>query len=549
MKKKSRLFISLILGLTTVFYTSCDKDFNSLGSDLVGEDYMGVGKHLVNTGIQSGYFKTGAVATNGLTINNLGVFENPIVGTSEYHFATQVSLENYGLTIGDTPVIDSVYLYLPYFSTLQSAQANGQNVYTLDSIAGSGFFDLKVFESNYYMAASDPNTADGVRRYYSNDKQNFDNNIGSAILNSSSNTAQNTNFKFSNEEIYVFKRNENGELLNADNSIIAETAPFEQKVVIETFKPGMWLDLDKSYFQTKILNAAASDLANQQNFINYFRGLYFNVTKNTASAGVLGTLDFTKGYIQINYKFKDSNGDLIREKVKINLAGQSASLIENNYNMLPQNAADKLVVAGGGKGSSPTSTDGYIAYIDLFGADAGNGIPYEIDYLKNQNWLINEANVTIYVDRSAVGANANYEPQRLFLYDINNNSVIEDYLLDTSTNTTDAKRNKGIYNGILVKKDGQGLYYKFRITEYVKSLISAQTPMSDSKHKYRLGLSVTESITLGTFNYLLDNLNPLSVSQIPTASVMSSAGTVLHGANASDPEKKIKFEVYYTNPN
>lgn len=548
MKKKLRLFTSLILALTAISLTSCDNEFNSLGADLVGEDYMDVNKHVVTSNIQAGYLKTGVVATNGLLVNNLGVLENPNLGTSEYHFVTQVTLDSYAPTIGDSPVIDSVFLYIPYFSNLESTQTNGQKVYTLDSIKGSGTFDLKVFESNYYMTSFDPNSTDGSRLYYSNDKPKFDSNLASNKLNTSTDLSQNEKFKFSNKEIYIFKRNDNGELLDAEDNIIQESDPFDKKVVLETFAPGMWLDLDKNYFQTKILNSSSDNLSSFQSFVNYFRGVYFNVTKDPSSNGALGTLNFSEGYIQVNYKYQDVDGTPIRSSIKINLSGQTVNLIENAYSKLPQNLSDKLIVVGGGKGSSSTSTDGFITYIDLFGPDAGNGIPFEIDYLTNKNWLINEANVTIYVDRSLV-TNTDYEPQRLFLYDINNTSVLVDYTNDTSSNTTDAKKNKSIYGGILVSKDEKGFYYKFRITEYVKALIKSQTPLSDVKNKYRLGLSVTETISVGTFNYLLNELTPLPVKQIPTGSVFSSLGTVLHGPNASNEEERIKFEVYYTNPN
>ena len=548
MKKKSGLFTRLFLTLASIWFVSCDKDFNSLGSDLVNEDYMEVNRYSTTDGITAGYLQTGAVATNKLALNNLGVFKNPILGTSEYHFVTQLSLEQYAPDFGQDPVIDSVFMYVPYFAKLASTQSNGLNVYTLDSIKGTGTFDLKVYENNYFLSSVDPNAADGVRRYFSNDKPNFDSNKG-AILNTSTDVSQNSQFKFSNSQITIFKRNENGELLNSEGNVIPESAPLDQKVVLETFAPGMWLDLDKTYFQSKLLNATPTDLSGFQNFSNYFRGLYFNVAQDPSSDGALGTLDFSKGYIQVNYSYKNVNGETFKNTLKITFTGETVNLIENDYANLPQTATDKLLVVGGGKGSNATSTAGFISYIDLFGSDAGNGIPYQIDYLTNQNWLINEASVTLFVDQAFVGNNLAYEPQRLFLYDLNNSSLLLDYSNDTSSNTSDPKKNKGIYSGILVKKDDKGYYYKFRITEYVKGLISTQTPLSDPTNRYRLGLAVTEAIGLSTFTPLLNDLAPLKVNQIPTGSVISPLGTVLHSSNASDADQKIKFEIYYTNPN
>ncbi|UYW01165.1 DUF4270 domain-containing protein [Flavobacterium agricola] len=548
MKKKSGLLARFMLAFASIWLVSCDKDFNSLGADLVNDDFMDVAVYSNTSGIESGYLKTGAVATNKLALNNLGAFTHPTLGNSEYHFVTQLALDQYSPDLGQEPTIDSVYMYVPYFSKLASTETSGRRIYTLDSIKGTGTFDLKVYENNYYLSSIDPNATDGVRRYYSNDKPNFDSNKG-AVLNTSTNLVQNAQFKFDNSEIALFKRNENGELLNSEGNVISESAPYDQKVVLERFEPGMWLDLDKTYFQNKIFNTNSSNLSSFQSFSNYFRGLYFNVTQDPANQGALATLDFSKGYIQINYSYKNENGDVFKNTLKMTFTGETVSLIENQYTNLPQTSTDKLLVVGGGKGSGATSTDGYITYIDLFGKDAGNGIPEQIDILTNYNWLINEANVTIYVDQDFIGADPKYVPQRLFLYDLNNSSVLVDYSNDTSSNTSDPKKNKGVYSGLLVKSDDNGYYYKFRITEYVKGLIKSQTPMLDAKNKYRLGLSVTEAISLATFTPLLNELAPLTVKQIPTGSVISPLGTVLHGANTAQTDKKIKFEVYYTNPN
>lgn len=550
MKKKSWLLASAFVALASLFMQSCDDDFNSIGSDMVDEDYMDFDKYS-STDIESGYFHSGAVATNNLAVNTLGSYTNPILGQSQYHYATQLSLDEYAPTIGNNPQIDSVFLYVPYFSKFVSNNSNGQKEYKLDSIyGGEGKFDLKIYENGYYIGAIDPNSETGARTYYSDDNTLFDSQKIGSPLNSSSVSSQNTEFSFNKNEIYLFKKNEQGELVDSEGNVLPNDADFEDKVVKETFAPGMWLDLNTAFFQQKILNTASSNLENQAAFINYFRGLYFNVSQSGSDAGALATMDFTKGYIQINYKADSEADATIRESktLKINLTGQTINLIENQYT-IPQQSVENLYVVGGGKGSNSSSSDAYVSYIDVFGADLdANGIPDKLDYLTDQNWLINEANVTIYVDRAAVGAN-NPEPERLFLYDLNNSSVLVDYSNDTSTNTSDTKKNKGIYNGILVSQDGQGLYYKFRITEYVKALIASQTPISDTTNKYRLGLAVTESIGLSTFSNLRSDANPFAVKNIPTATVMSPLGTILHSAATTAADKKIKFEIYYTTPN
>ena len=548
MKKKSWLSLnSLLLALTSTFLVSCDKDFTSIGADLVGEDYMNFNRYS-STDVEAGYFKTGAVSTSNLPVNTLGVLNNENLGTAEYHFATQVLLDEYGEEIGAEPIIDSVYLYVPYFSHVTTNNDNGTKTYALDSIHGSGSFDLKLFESGYYMSSIDPNTSTGARLYYSDDKSLFDNATVGSVLNNSSNTAQNSAFTFNSNEIFIYKKNDQGQYVDKSGTVLPNNAPHEDKVVLETFKPGMWLDLDKPFFQNKILNAAASNLADQASFVNYFRGLYFKVAQNAGNPGALGTMNFTEGYVQVNYKYKDSEGNRVSKSIKIKLSGQTVNLIENNYTTINQ-SPDNLYVIGGGKGSGTNTTDAYITYLDLFGPDLdSNGFPDKIDFLKEQNWLINEVNVTLFVNRDEI-SNTKLEPQRLFLYDINNNNTISDYNNDTSTNTSNAKKNKGIYNGILVSKDDKGLYYRFRITEYVKSLITGTTKITDEGSRYRLGLSTTESIALSSFSDLKSDNNPLSIGKIPTAAVMSPLGTILYSPSVADEAKKIKLEVFYTNPN
>lgn len=547
MKKKSWLSInSLLLALASTALISCDKDFTGIGADLVNEDYMNFNRYS-STDIQAGYTKSGAVSTSNLAVNTLGVLNNGNLGKAEYHFATQLTMDEYAPEIGSEPQIDSVYLYIPYFSTVETTNADASKEYVLDSIYGSGNFDLKVYESGYYMSSIDPNTSTGARLFYSDDKPLFDNSRAT-LLNTSTNVAQNSQFSFSNKEMYIYKKNDLGQFIDKSGTVLADNAAHADKVVLETFKPGMWLDLNNAFFQTKILNSADANLATNAAFANYFRGLYFNVAENQGSTGALGTLNFSEGYIQVKYKYKDSEGNRVSNSIKLKLTGQTVNLIENNYNYIDQ-SPEKLYVVGGGKGSGANTSDSYITYLDLFGPDLdANGFPDKIDFLKEQNWLINEVNVTLFVDRDAI-TNSALEPQRLYLYDINNSKTITDYDYDTSTNTSNTKNNKGVYNGILVSSDDKGLYYRFRITEYVKSLITGTTKLTDEGSKYRLGLSTTESIALATFTSLKSNANTLSLDKIPTAAVMAPLGTVLYSPSVTDEDKKIKLEIFYTKPN
>jgi hypothetical protein len=145
------------------------------------------------------------------------------------------------------------------------------------------------------------------------------------------------------------------------------------------------------------------------------------------------------------------------------------------------------------------------------------------------------------------------EPNRIYLYDLNNHLPIIDYYFDNSV-SSNAKLNKSIHGGILEKEtassivDKRGIKYKIRLTNHLRNLIS-----KDSTN-VRLGLVVTESITIATNSKLKNattGVNPFS--KIPTASVINPLGTVLFGNNIPtiDPNyaKRLKLEIYYTKPN
>src|SRR5574343_221056 len=136
MKNSLIRITAIVLGLFGL--VSCDKDFNSLDSDVLGDDHFDMEKYEVQNLVA--YTKsTGAVQTNNLAINALGIYNNPVFGTTKAHFVTQVQLATVEPTIGDNPeiqAIDSVYLYVPYFSTLKET-VDSENIYELDSIYGN----------------------------------------------------------------------------------------------------------------------------------------------------------------------------------------------------------------------------------------------------------------------------------------------------------------------------------------------------------------------------------------------------------------------------
>ena len=287
--------IAFVVGLFML--VSCDKDFNSMGSDLIDDNHFALEKYEVES--LKAYSKaTEAVQSNNLPINALGIYKDPYFGTTKAQFVSQVELSTANPTIGYQPVIDSVYLYVPYFSTYKSVTEAGERVYELDSVYGyaeTAKFKLHVYENKYYLRDFDPATDfESGQKYYSDEISLLNPpNRGTELLNNSTKVAQNEEFVFSNKEIYIYKTDGNGAYVNATGTVLADQNDVSLRVIKERKLPGLWLDLKNSFFQQKILDAASSGvLFNNNSFKNYFRGLLFEVQEITPDQGALAMLDF-----------------------------------------------------------------------------------------------------------------------------------------------------------------------------------------------------------------------------------------------------------------
>lgn len=503
----------LVLVASIALFASCDKDFNSVGSDIVGEDHF---KFDIDSTYKIVAFNTatGPVQTNNLPLNSLGVYNNPAFGKTTANFVTQLSLAEVAPAIGNNPKVEEVILYIPYFSTQKGTNEDGSKEYTLDSIYGSSKIKLSIYESRYYLRDFDPNNEFDKQRYYSDQNAVIDANKGQ-LLNDSSDEAQNEKFVFSSAE-HIITEGENE----------------------ETLKPGMRLILNKEFFQQKLFDGTAAEkLVNNNIFHEYLRGLYFQV-ENAASEidGIaMSKIDFAGGTITIKYKEDAATGTegKVDKTIVLNLKGNTINVFENTYKSEYTNALvasnptlgdEKLYVKGG---------EGSVAYIDLFD-------DIQLEEIRAKRWLINEANLEFYIDKAEM--NGSKEPIRIYLYDTKKNTPILDYYYDGTTNVR-SKFNKGILGGILEKNsDGKGTKYKIRLTEHINAIVN-----KDSTN-VRLGLVVTEDINQISNAYLKTPFG--TITRLPAYSVINQLGTVLYGSVATVPEnKKLKLKIYYTKPN
>ena len=579
----------LLLNILFLALTSCDKDFNTIGADVVQDEHFSFNQYTGAKVVAYNVFHND-VQTNNLPINSLGVYDNSVFGQTLANFATQIELASTGLiydkrlqTIQNGQIVlDSVVMTIPYFSTKKAIAADGKGTYVLDSIQGNTAIDLKVFENGYTLNDLDPNSNfQDTQIYYSNQDASFNSNKG-IQLNDAATPAENTAFMPSAQEYVVKGRNN-----------LLKFEPSTSPLYVQTrLSPRMSLHLNKAFFQSKIINligestaTTSSKLLTNVEFKKYFRGLYFQVAN--APNGSLMKLNFGAGDITLHWheytgvdpisgapvKFDhdnlastpEENKEILRS-ITLNLRGNTVNLLNNNNSA--QYAAARSATSNTTAGDSNLwvkgGANGGVAHINLFGADAfqadgvtagANGIADEIDTIRREKWLINEANLTFFVDKSKMNQNETTStelwkrenPYRVYLYDATNNVPLLDYVIDNTT-TANPKFSKFIYGGLALKNtDGaRNDRYKIRITNYVRNLINNK----DAKN-VKLGLSVMEFVGLASSSQLPTGSGfPIIYDRIPTAAVLSQKGTVIFGSNANVPDaNRLKLEIYYSKPN
>lgn len=565
--KKSIFKISSLL--LFVLFISCDKDFNSLDSDVIGEDHFDLEQYEVENLVA--YSKaTGPVQANNLPLNALGVYNNTKFGVTKAHFVTQVELGTENPSFGYNPVIDSVYLYVPYFSEIQSTETSGERIYELDSVYGNaetGKFKLSVVENGYFLRDFDPtDNLQSSQKYYSNDKPLIDPFKGTEILNNSSATSQNNEFYFSKKELYIYKTNGAGLYLDSNGAVLSDQNDVSLRVIKERKTPGMWLDLKNSFFQQKIIDATASgNLFNNNSFKNYFRGLLFEVEEINPGQGALAILDFSKAELKILYKasadptVENPNPVRTRRNFSLKMGYNASSTLRNNSINFLEHTNSSDYTSGLAATNEVTGSEslyikggnGSVAFIDLFNATELQTLRNNV---ANNDWLVNDARLTFYVDKSQM-LNVSNEPERIYIYDAKNNVVLLDYTYDSST-SSNAKKNKLVFGGIIereVDESKKGIKYTVRITEHIKSVLKVD---SDGEYmdNIKIGISVTESINLVSTAMLKTpfTANGLEIKSIPLASILNPLGTVLYGNVITDPldeDKKLKLNIYFTKPN
>lgn len=597
MKKITVLFL-----VFSMVFISCDQDFNTIGADLVGDEHFDFDTY--TPALKAYSVRTGEVQTNNLPINPLGFYKNPFFGETKANFVTDVALNSVQPNFGTGVVVDDVTLYIPFYSTVESTNADGSKVYSLDSIYGANKeskMKLNVYENGYYLSSFEGPNQDVTSKYYSDmdaiidaQKRGADasgNSIsvasGGTRLNNSSNVAENDEFFFNKSEIITYKTKLNTvtgvlEYVDENGVVLADQLDVTLRAK-NRLAPGIYLHLNKDFFKKKIIESSSDNLFNNNNFRQYFKGLYFKMEQIAGEEGAMAMLNFNVAKINIDYHSIDTGSTIPTAKtfligLGLNSGGNTISLQDFNYSgdydagltassSNPTFGSDANLFLKGGKGS--------VVYMDVFGdtdvfkvvdgqlVSGSNEVPDELDQLRLKGWLINDAYLEFYIDKTAMAGNTEFqEAERLYLFDATNQKPLADYFFDSSTNSN-SKRNKIIHGGMIERDDtgsNKGVKYKIRITQHINNLINS-TNVNLNKN-VKLGLCVTENIGL-TGNYFYKSPRTFAsgpdINFFPVTSIIAQQGTVLHGTGSTstyiDPStgevisQKLKLTIHFTKPN
>jgi hypothetical protein len=528
------IVILFILGIT-----SCEQDLENIGVDLVGEKPFSVGDSIIDIIAYSESIDSSRVDNNESNFQPLyllGVNQDPDFGFIKSSLISQLFLPSGGVEFGDNATIDDVVLDIPYFATRDGLQDaidpetgepildENDNViqvpnFQLDSIFGnkSQEFEMTVHELGTFLNILDPVDPTKVKTYYSN--RNFD--LKEQLFSDTFIPNKNDTVLYIDREQIIIGEDEDGNPIHEIDTI-----------KVDNLNPSMKFRLNNEIFKEKFIDHDdPNDFANNDNFVKYFRGLYIdangmdgalmNLQPNTASVTIYYTNDTTQNEDETedlnNNGVTGEQGVIVRTKqiMKFNFGFVRTGKYFRDYAGTPVfnalmnpdkiNGEQKLFVQG---------ASGSQVVLDMLSDE-------DLEVLRNKNWLINEANLTIYIDGEQDDV-----PQRLFLYNYDQNSILDDLF--------NPRFGPDVFGGKLeYDSDGKPEKYKFRITKYILEVLKSENPINISK------LAIKNFVATDLPNFALLDTLVKDFNWIPK-------DVILHGNLPKTNDKRIKLEIFYS---
>jgi hypothetical protein len=151
--------------------------------------------------------------------------------------------------------------------------------------------------------------------------------------------------------------------------------------------------------------------------------------------------------------------------------------------------------------------------------------------------LVNEAFLEFYVEETLSNSDI---PNRLYIYDIDNNIPLADYFFDQSVNSSSADSKYAHLVPLATQTNSEGMEqkkYKIRLTEHINNII-----LNDSTN-VRLGLVISSNVgAIRSRNFQEDG----EIKSVPSGTVLSPKSVILHGNMSQNSDVSPKLNIYYT---
>jgi len=547
-KSSNRVSLCLVICLVLICAQSCEKDFTSIDSDVINsENAINFETSSIEYPIVTHSKIVDPVQSNNLPSFLLGYNNHAIYGESTSSFVGQMVPDQYSPDFGDNVVLDSVVLTIPYFSRGVETSDEDDITYELDSVYGGSPIKLSIYRNNFFLRSFDPYGGfDDIQKYYSNGSLSDLESISQGQL----------------EGELLFEINDFSPSASQIN--LTELDTLGDTFVSQKIAPALRFRLDTpndNYWQNLIFENENDPVLNtENNFKEFFRGLYIKVEGiNSEGSMILLNLASTNTNLTIHYtsdtpitsETDTGNIDDItsyQNDYVLNFSGVLLNIFDNNFSIDVSssdevNGDENIYLKGG---------EGYVGMVDLFNGTVENEMGDQVDafdHFKSFFYddisesplkLINEAYIEFYVNQDL---NLENEPDRIYLYNYEQNTSLIDYFIDQSVSSTtiNAKINHlEPLQRVDDDPEGQGIKYKIRITEHLNNII-----LRDSTNA-RLGLGVINDITATSFFSILNDSE--EDVELVSGTILSHKGTILHGNQSQQEDKRPKIKIYYTEP-
>ncbi|WP_298285342.1 DUF4270 domain-containing protein [uncultured Lutibacter sp.] len=491
-----------------VFFSiiSCEKEIESIGVNLVDNDKFSTDKFTSNVITENKNIEN--VPANGIEQYLLGVYSDKEFGSLKASIVSQLILPSTGdnYNFGTNPAIDSVLINIPYQFTKEDDESDGKPKFSIDSVIGNKDeeFLINVYELKTFLNTLDPNDPSKKAIYYSDKEfQKGDTPLysGAFKINPSDTVAYIKRYKADAITVY-------------DTDTIKET----------DVSPSIKIPLNETMIQQLFVdNASGSEFSSLDDFNHYFRGLYIEATELNSLESHLISLSMTNAKMTIYYS-KDEDEDADEDLDGNGTTGETGVRTKHDFKFLFSNLKSNVLTRD--YTQSKESGDNRLYVQGAAGSEATVELlqSENLENLKSKNWLINEANLTFYVDQNA---SSNIVPEQLFLYNYEDNLQIRDIITE----------GVAAVGGTLERdEDGNPFLYKFKITDYISSLLSSE----DETELVKLGLKVYNSSTD----------IPTSITDVKIENKSwNPKGVVLYDGSEISGDKKVKLEIFYTEIN